>query len=228
MGFPRQEYWRGALPKGVGPSQSPCTALAHAPLVMAWGIAHVGKPALEFPAPAGADGAFKKVKLPSTKGNIGPAFSPGCSLPLYAARRSPSAMCYGLAQADPWGAGRLHGPSVHSAGLDQHPPPQKDGGLGPEHPPDGPCNQKLVPWLWSQGGCRRCPQGPLYHRWQGWSPDHPQWFSCGVLSGWGSAAGPGLRVHRGAWRSLSRRLDARQSQSSPVWTTARESFSKHS
>ena len=180
---------------------------------MASGNACIGKPALEFQAPPVVDGAFTKVKLSEYKGKYRACFFSHlqftfvCPTEIIAfsnmlrSCRSWTAKCW----ASPWTLSSLTWLGSTLA--------RRREAWAPEHPPAGPCNQNLVPWLWSQGRRRHCLQGPLHHRWQGWSPDHPQWFVWWVLRGWGSASGPGLTVHRGTRGSLSRWLGARQSHS---------------
>ena len=180
---------------------------------MASSNAHIGKPALEFQVPPEVDGAFKKVKLSEYKGNYRARFFSHLQFTSVCPTET-MAFSNVLWSCTSWTAGCWASPwTLSSFTWLGSTPPRRREASALEHPPAGPCNQKLLPWLWSQGRWRYCLQGPLYHWWQGWSLDHPQWFVCGVLSGWGSVVGPGLTVHRGAWGSLSHWLDARQSHS---------------
>lgn len=213
---------------GAGTRAHACVCPSVQPLppqlsVMASGQSQLGEPAPDFKATALVDGTFQEVSCGLWREVRRPLFVPS-GLHFSMAHREHHFQwpCWGFPQAGLRSAGCLGG--LSSPTWVGSTAPRSREPWAPTHLPPA----DMMGSLSEDYGVLKTHEGvptlPLHHRWQGWPlPDSCYWFACGVLHGWGSAAGPGLPICDRTWGSLSHWLEAWWQQLSPMWMTGNTS-----
>ena len=158
--FPGKNTGLGALPKGVCPSQSPRTHPC--PRSFSHGIQQRAYRKTRPAIPGSPSGGWRLQEGEAfwvQRKLQGPLFLPSaiylCVPHGDHGFQQRAVELHKLNWASPW--------TLSSLTWLGSTPPRRREAWALEHPPAGPCNQKLLPWLWSQGRWRYCLQGPLYH-----------------------------------------------------------------